>query len=104
MKLLSILKNRWVTFFLVVSFFLANISTVCAAFESKSVAAKKNISMTNYTVSSSIKSLGPQPEPPDRPEKGSRTLGPQPEPPDRPQKGSRSLGPQPEPPDRGQRK
>lgn len=65
--------------------------------------ASGNKSIVKIKTNNTIHALSPQPEPPDKPGKGTRILGPQPEPPDKTEKGKDALGPQPEPPDRNQR-
>jgi len=74
---------------------------VCQA---KSEPAEKQIVAPITKTPYGSKALGPQPEPPDKPDPSSKGLGPQPEPPDSPDPNSKSLGPQPEPPDRNSKR
>lgn len=60
-----------------------------------------NKNIVKIKTGSTIHSLSPQPEPPDKTRKWIRALGPQPEPPDKTGKGKDALGPQPEPPGKG---
>ncbi len=86
---------------LAVSVLLVIGTTYAQAAQAKSETAKKAIVAPTTKTSYGSKALGPQPEPPDKPDPNSKALGPQPEPPDRQNPGSEGLGPQPEPPDRG---